>query len=69
MIFLGTILDFDKNYHANVNVTHCQEAMAEDFLEEITPSGKAPQSDVLLKTGDDSLLLSEKNRRHFARSK
>ena len=42
-------------------MTHCQEAMGEEFLEEIKQNGKAPWKDALLKLEDDS-----RNRRHFA---
>ena len=56
---LGMILDFNKKHHIDVDTTHCQEAMGEDFLEEIKPNGKAPQNDALFKTHDHSPLLSE----------
>ena len=62
---LGTILDWNKTCHAKVDVTHCQESMCDEFLEEIKPNGKAPWNDASFNVDDDSPLLSEQKSEMF----
>ena len=44
---------------------HRQEAMSEEFPEEITPNGKAPWNDALFKVDDDSPLSNEQKLERF----
>ena len=56
---LGMILDYTKKQHVKVDMKHYQEAMSEEFPEEIMPNGKAPWNDALFKANNDSPSLNE----------
>ena len=56
--YLGMILDWTKKQHVSVSMKDHQEAMVEEFPEEIKPNSKAPWNDALFKIDNDSLLLS-----------
>ena len=56
---LVLIVDFTKKHCVSVDIKFHQEALCEEFPEEIKPKDKAPWNDALFKVDDDSPSLNE----------